>query len=218
MSNIGTNLTTDLDAALEFVIRRIREEGERSGEPLDEDEEDFLRNLPTRPTNPTLHSTHYAGDGVLGSFPIRDLSFERLCDLAKAAYKSDTTIGTESERQWNFAAAVFRLNRHPMSWLLQWAGISLRKAAASTDGCLLLTTAIVFIVTSAFVLVPLLRFASGLANAWKLSIRILSGSLCAGLLVALYFWTRRLEFWQGKKTVEKYRCDLSAPESGSFKT
>lgn len=215
MSKVATNSPTDLDAALEFVIRRIREEADRSGHPLDEDEEDFLRNLPTKPTNPTLHSAHYAGEGVLGTFPIRDIPFERLCNLARQAYKSDTTIGTESERQWNFAAAVLRLNGHPMSWLLQWAGIKLRKAAGSADGCLLLTTAILLIVVSAFVLIPLLHFGSGLAEAWKIIVWILSGFFCAGLLVALYFWTRRLEVWEGKKTVEKYRCDLSRSVSKS---
>jgi hypothetical protein len=106
-----------LEAALGFVIRRIREEARRSGKPLDENEEDFLWNLPTKPTNPLAHPPHYFGEGVLDPLRVRDLQFERLCNLAKNAHKSDIAIKTESARQWNFAAAVLRLNNHPMSWL-----------------------------------------------------------------------------------------------------
>ena len=48
------NQTTDIDAALRFVIGRIEDEAMLSGRPLDEDERLLLNNLPRTPTTPEI--------------------------------------------------------------------------------------------------------------------------------------------------------------------
>lgn len=50
--------TSDLQRALDFVIRRIEEEGMRSGEPLTDEQRFLLRHLPTEP----VLSEAYFGD------------------------------------------------------------------------------------------------------------------------------------------------------------
>lgn len=47
-------VNADLATALTVAIKRIREEGERSVAPLDDDEKHFLRHLSTEATNPTV--------------------------------------------------------------------------------------------------------------------------------------------------------------------
>ncbi len=44
--------TADLDAALQFVIRRVKEEATRSGEPLSEEQASLLEDLPLRSVFP----------------------------------------------------------------------------------------------------------------------------------------------------------------------
>src|SRR5579871_2187367 len=101
--------SSDLDAALHFVIARIEKEAERSGAALDEDEKEFLRNLPTKPTNPTLHMGDHSTDWPV----LRDFSYERLCTLAKSAYAYDVRLQPEALRQWDFACAVLQFHHHP---------------------------------------------------------------------------------------------------------
>ncbi len=76
----------DLEIVSAFVIERIGEEAERSGAPLGDDEMHFLSHLPDKPTNPTAEwgfQTSYEGDSPTPV--LRDLGFERLCNLAKGA-------------------------------------------------------------------------------------------------------------------------------------
>jgi hypothetical protein len=65
---------------------RIREEAERSGAPLEEEEQSFLSHLPTTPTNPMAHR---AFDPELPAPVHRDFGYERLCNLAKDAHLHD---------------------------------------------------------------------------------------------------------------------------------
>jgi hypothetical protein len=105
--------TADLDAALRFVIRRIEEEANRSGKPLSDEERLLLDNLPKAPPL-------FQNSGGIEEFPPvvvpRDVTYERLCALAKSAHQSDRTVNAEAG-SWEFAAAVSKLRRHPISWL-----------------------------------------------------------------------------------------------------
>lgn len=206
---------TDLDQALHFVIGRISEQALREGQPLLESEREFLLNLPKRPTNPSLYSAHYPGDVGFGMLPIRDFAFERLCSLAKNACAFETGNSPQMRRQWNFAVAVFDLNNHPMSWLLRWAGIKVQKAAAVTDGFLLLISGIAVVVLMLCAVFTLINPAQHHRPVPNVTLWIAGGSLFLTVVLGLHLLTRRLEMWQGKRTVEKYRCDLS--DSTEFK-
>jgi hypothetical protein len=208
-------LRTDLDQALHFVVLRISEQAQREGQPLLESEHEFLLNLPKRPINPSLHSVHYPGDVGFGTLPIRDFDFERLCSLAKNAYAFETANNPQTRRQWHFAVAVFDLNNHPMSWLLRWAGIKVQKAATVTDGCLLLISGIAIVVLLMRVVFTFINRVQNYRQVQNVTLWIAGGSLFLTVVLALHLLTRRLETWQGKRTVEKYRCDLD--DSAGFR-
>lgn len=196
--------SSDLDAALHFVIARIEKEAERSGAPLDEDEKDFLRHLPTKPTNPTVHA------GGEPDWPVlRDFNYERLCTLAKNAHAYDVRFRPEALRQWDFACAVLQFHHHPMSWLLDWASIRVKKARGLSDGCLLLSTALLVITLSAIAVCLLWNFSDRHGEIGKRAIWAAAFCLCGGIAASLYVVARRLERWQGMQTVERYRCDWS---------
>jgi hypothetical protein len=112
--------TADLRMALNFVIARIEEEADRSGVPLNDEQRRLLADLPSSSTLPQP----YVGDpeSPLAIVP-RDFAYERLCSLARAAHKSDLRLHSASASDWEFAAAVSKLNGHPLSWLLEWAGV-----------------------------------------------------------------------------------------------
>ena len=84
--------TTDLEAALGFVIRRIEEQAEASGQALNEDEHPLLENL-ARPHKSIILSLQTSG--LRSLFP-RNLNLERLCALAKAAYLNDRKTNSGS--------------------------------------------------------------------------------------------------------------------------
>src|SRR5258708_5559115 len=140
---------SDLDKALASVIARISQQAEQSGAPLDDDEIDFLRHPPTRPTNPTASLGFHTADQA--SWPIlahRDLGFERLCNLARDAHSHDLRTSPDAARDWEFAGAVLQLHRDPLSWLLQWAHIRTGQRPARWDRLLLVATAILVAVGS----------------------------------------------------------------------
>ena len=118
------NRTADLDAALAFVIGRIEEEATRSDEPLSDGQRFLLNHLPKVSALPQA-------DGADPESPMlllpRDIEYERLCGLAKAAHRNDLRLNPALVIDWDFAAAVSKLNGHPMSWLLQWAGVKVRR-------------------------------------------------------------------------------------------
>src|SRR5262245_15217934 len=101
--------TTDLEPALSFVVRRIEEQAKTSGNPLNEEERSLLKNLPSSNANYLVWAPELGPPELVP----RNLSLERLCALAKAAFLNDRKMNPES-LDWEFAFAVFRLNRHPM--------------------------------------------------------------------------------------------------------
>jgi hypothetical protein len=110
--------TTDLDSALSFVMGRIAEEAQRSGEPLSEQQRFLLHYLPSSTTT-----------NWLPEVPVlvpRNIDLERLCELGKAAYLRDRQVNPTS-LDWEFAFSVLRLNRHPMGGLLEWVGMRPRR-------------------------------------------------------------------------------------------
>ena len=97
--------TADLDSALGFVIRRIAEQAKLSGESLSEEQRLLLKYLPSEtPAN---------WDPEFLVLVPRNINLERVCALGKAAYLYDRQVNPSS-LDWEFAFAVFTLNRHPM--------------------------------------------------------------------------------------------------------
>jgi hypothetical protein len=185
---------TDLDTALGFVIGRIEGEAPRSGEPLS-DEQRFLPNhLPKESALPQP----YVGDPEFPPVLVpRDTAYERLCTLAKTARQNDLVVNPSLAADWEFAAAVSKLYRHPMSWLLQWAGVKVRRPW--WDRLLLIATALLFIFC-----IATLALLSGNAP-WTPLQWINIGAGYIGVLVLLYFVSKQLEEWQLKKTIERCR-------------
>jgi hypothetical protein len=90
-----------------------------------------------------------------------------------------------------------KLNRHPMSWLLGWAGI--KEHRSWWDRPLLVATALLFIgITSALMIFA--EIGSGSRLRW-----IGFGVAYIGILLLLYFASRRIEEWQLKQSIKKYR-------------
>jgi hypothetical protein len=59
---------------------------------------------------------------------LRDFVYERLCAVAKTADHADVRVDPLAAYRWEFAAAVSKLNGHPINWLLQWAGVKVTQA------------------------------------------------------------------------------------------
>lgn len=201
--------STDLEAALTFVIERIGEEAERSGVPLGEDEIDFLSHLPTQPTNPTvLWGFNTAYEDSWPTPALRDLRFERLCNLARNAHLHDLHARPDATREWEFAGAVLKLHRHPLSWLLQWAHIRTAKRPERWDLLLLVGTAILVVMVFIFGALALSVLTEGQKDVWRWTLWIIGGCVYGALLALLYFGVRRLESRQREQHIEKYRCNL----------
>ena len=188
------NRPTDLDAALTFVIKRIEEEATQSGEPLSEEQSFLLKDLPTTPS--LLQSGVGGPEDPNVVIAPRDIAYERLCALAKAARNADLQLNAESGLTWDFAAAVTKLNQHPMSWLLQWAGVKPRKPWWDR---LLLLFAALLPVLFIFLFVVLSRGEPSFFQ-W-----IVAGSVCVVSLALLYMASRRSEDRQLKKEIERCR-------------
>src|SRR5258705_8830561 len=114
------NESAELSRALAFVIRRIENEAAQSGEPLSEEQRLLLNNLPRESAVPAMIGTDPESPLLL-SVP-RDVAFERLIALARDARRNDLQATPASDAEWKIAFIVSKLNRHPMSWLLVWAG------------------------------------------------------------------------------------------------
>jgi hypothetical protein len=188
----------DVHAALKFVISRITDEAEHAGTPLSSHEVQFLNHLPRRPTNPTVS----LGVSRRITLPTRDHGFERLCALARNAHKHDLDSRANAAREWKFALAVLQLNRHPMAWLLEWAGM--KRLKARLDGCLLVSTALVI----AALALPIFVLAARIEHStyvWKSTLVIAGGAALFGMVAALYLMAQRFEQWQLKKIVEESR-------------
>jgi hypothetical protein len=185
--------SADLGAALAFVIGRIEEQAMLLGEPLNEEERFLLNNLPTVSIAPEIS----IGDPeVPVHFVPRERTYERLCVLAKAARRNDVQLNPAS-LDWDFAFAVAKFGQHPLSWLLQWAGV--RQRRPWWDRWLLIIAALLFIAAS----VPLMLLVIDRPwSFWRWAV-VVAGY--AGILLFMYFASRRIERLQLDRSVEKCR-------------
>ena len=186
--------TADLDAALRFVIERIEEEANRSGKPLSDEERLLLNNLPKGPPL-------FQNSGGYEEFPPvvvpRDVTYERLCALAKLAYQSDRKASAEAG-SWEFAVAVSTLCRHPISWLSWWAGSKTRKPP--WDPWRLLGAAALILIGSGAALITIV-----VHELWTRLLLTLIAAGCIATVVFLYFASQRTERWQLEQDIERYR-------------
>lgn len=184
----------------------------RAGDPLDDDERHFLHHLPTHPSVPT---TTWTRPGALWPpLRVRDFVFERLCKLAKEARRHDVEMNPDAAREWKFAGAVLQFSRHPMAWLLNWAGIRTRvRGSYLLMACAV--TAIVVVFSVVAVAVSVLVGGSGGLSASAFMIAIVVA--LAAILIASYLVMNKLERWLGRRAVERCRCvlPLAAPPVSS---
>ncbi len=182
----------DMKAALAFVIHRIEEQAMRLGQPLDEEQRWLLNNLPDQSDGPDFST----GDPEFSiPFKLRDVTYERLCAVAKAAYRSDREINPGSQ-DWEFAFNVAKLNRHPMVWLLQWAGVKQRRPW--WDRWLLVAASLLFIIVT----IPLMLVIGGERVLWRWGI---FGAGYIGLLLFMRSVSWRIEQRQLEQNIEKCR-------------
>jgi len=181
--------TADLDAALSFVIGRVEEQATLSGEPLNEEQRLLVNNLPSS------RSVIWFPDPEPPLVP-RDINYERHCVLGKTAYLNDRQVNPAS-LDWEFAFAVFKLNRHPMSALLQWAGVKHRRPW--WDYFLLTIAALVFIVAT----MSLMLLAG--KEPWTLFKWIGIGSGYVAITLLMYFASHRIEKRELEKDIESCR-------------
>jgi hypothetical protein len=186
-------MNEDLDAALAFVTARIEEEAVQSGEPLSPEERFLLQYLPKHSAMPL------SPDAETPALLPRDLAYDKLCALAKSSNRSDVARDAGSAKNWEFSAAVSKLNRHPMAWLLDWAGVKVRKPW--WDDWLLLFAALLFI---AIGIVPLVLAGD---EPWSPTRWIIMGSGYIVTLLLMYFGSRRIEEWQLRQTIERCRAN-----------
>ena len=177
--------TADLDSALSFVIGRIAEQATVSGKPLSDEQRLLLNYLPSEtPAN---------WDPEFPVLVPRNINLERVCALGKAAYLHDRQLNPSS-LDWEFAFAVFTLNRPPMGGLLQWAGMKLRRPR--WDGLQLIATGLVPIVA----VVLLVWNADG-----PLFRSVGIGSGCVAIMLSMFFASRRIEKQRLKEYIERCR-------------
>ncbi len=187
------NRAVDMNAALAFLINRIEEQATRSGQPLDEEHRHLLNNLPDQADVPEFSS----GDPEFPvHFKLRDTTYERLCALARAVYHCDCEINPGSP-EWEFAFDVSKLNRHPMCWLLQWAGVKQRRPR--WDRWLLAAASLLFIIATA----PLMLLV--IDRGWVLWRWSIVAAGYIGLVLVMRFVSRRTEERQLKQNIERCR-------------
>jgi hypothetical protein len=187
--------TSDLEAALSFVTSRIEEAAFRSGDPLSEEQRYLLHHLPTSSPFPYDRSVTTIGDSELVP---RDFDFEKLCEAAKSARAYDLRLNPTSAAEWEFAAAVAKLDHHPISWLLEWSGVRVRRPW--WDKWLLVGFAFLFVLFSCGVMLLALAASPSTRLQWGAI-----GVVYVAVLVAAYFASRRIEEWQLIRTIESRR-------------
>jgi len=182
--------TTDLETTLSFVVRRIEEQAKASGYPLNEEEHSLLKNLPSSNVNYPIGATEFGPPELVP----RNINLERLSVLAKAAYLVDRETNPES-LDWEFACAVFRLNRHPMWGVLHSAGVKMYRRPLWD---------VLFVTTAALVpLIAVILLASNGPRTLFQWAGILCGSVAIMLLI--YFASRQIERWQLENHIESCR-------------
>jgi hypothetical protein len=200
-SDVLMDRAADLETALTFVVRRIEEQAKESGHPLNDEEHSLLKNLPSTNVNYLSWATPELGPPELVP---RNFNLERLCALAKTAYLNDRKINPES-LDWEFAFAVFRLNRHRMWGVLHSAGVKMYRRPLSDQ---------LFVIIAA--LFPLIAVIL-LVSSGTRTIFGWVGILCAtvAIMLLIYFASRQFEQWQLENHIEKCRL---ASRNISWKT
>jgi hypothetical protein len=188
-NDVPMDRTPDLEIALSFVVHRVEEQAKASGQPLNEEEHLLLKNLPSSNANYPI----WAPDLGPPELVPRNINLERLCALTKAAYLHDRQLNPES-LSWESAFAVFTLNRHPMSGLLQFAGMKRRRPR--WDGVRLTVTASLPVV--AVLLIAL--YAN--ENLFR-SVGI--GAGCVAIMVFMFFGSKRIEKQRLNDEIERCR-------------
>ena len=107
-------------------------------------------------------------------------------------------VEAESDESWEFAFAVFTLNRNPMHGLLQLAGMKPRRPR--WDGLLLIVTALLPMV--AIILLVLWNADATLFRSVGI------GSGCIAIMLLMFFASRRIKKQQLERDIE--RCRLAS--------
>jgi hypothetical protein len=190
-SKISMDRQVDLDSALNFVAGRVEEQADLSGEALTSKQHPLLKYMPSSPLG--------GWDPEMPVLVPRNPDFERVCQLARAAYAHDRQVNPTS-LDWEFAFAVFTLNRHPMWGLLQAA--SVKRPRSLRDFLLLIVTALVIVV------IPLLLASK------EGSVQMVGNVIgCATIALLTYFASRRIDNRRLVREIE--RCRLSSRVAGT---
>lgn len=186
--------TTDLETALSFVVRRVEEQAKESGHPLNDQEHSLLKSLP--PSNVDYLWCAAPEFGPPELVP-RNINLERLCALAKAAYLNDRKINPEL-LDWEFAFAVFRLNRHPMWGVLNSAGVKMYRRPLLDQFFVILTA-----------LLPIIALILLVANGTRSTFGW-AGVLCGtvAIMLLIFFASRQIEQQQLENHIK--RCRLAS--------
>jgi hypothetical protein len=184
---------TSVETAAAFVIKRIEEEAFRLQEPLDDEQQFLLTNLPTTSTSST-------SSGGFEELPpvvtLRDFNYEKLCRITRSAIEQDFEASPYGTANWQLAAAVFKLNEHPMAWLLEWGGVNPERPW--WDKWLLVVAGLIFVVFGMVAMFIVDSHPSPVT--WMIAA---SGYVI--VLVLLYRALKGLEKWQLGRTIEKLR-------------
>ena len=187
----------ELSAALTFGIGPIEAQAVRSGEPLNAGQRFLLNNLPKTPSA----SVFEAGDPDPPIYSVsREPDYEKLCNLAKIAYRQDLTLNPAS-RDWELAFNVSKLNRHPMCWLLQWAGLKQRRPW--WDRWLLIVASLLFLVLT---MPGMLLVVSSSGAWWRWA--ILAAGYC-GITFLTFLVSRRIEERQLQQHINELKSSSS---------
>jgi len=186
--------TMDLETALSFVARRIEEQAKASGHALNEEEHSLLKNLPPSNANYLNWASEFGPQELVP----RNIDLERVSALAKAAHLNDRNINPDS-LDWEFAFAVFTLNRHPMWGVLDSAGVKMYRRPLWDQ---------LFVIIAA--LLPLIAVILLVSNGTQ-SIFWWAGILCGtvAIMLLIYFASRDIEKRQLQNHIE--RCSFPVP-------
>jgi hypothetical protein len=112
-----------------------------------------------------------------------------------------------SDAEWKIAFVVSKLNRHPLSWLLAWAGMKERTPWWDLAG---LIAAALLLISVTLALVIFADLGGGTPLRWL-------AAMAVYVVVLLVLWraSRRIEVWQLRKSLEKYRGAASSGNKGA---
>lgn len=186
--------TTDLEIAVSFVVHRVEAQAKASGQPLSEEEHSLLKSLPSSDASYPILAPEFGPPELVP----RNINLERVCALTKAAYQHDRQLNLES-LSWEPAFAVLTLNRHPMSGLMQFAGMKRRRPR--WDGLRLTVTALLPLVA---VLLIVLKANENLFRSVGI------GAGCVAIMLFMFFGSKRVEKQRLNEEIERYRVYFRA--------